>query len=53
MNSGALMKGFYEDFFRGLREHYTDDARADMKRIQEMYEEMHLTGKHKEMYVTK
>ena len=31
----------------------TDDARADMQRIQEMYEEMHLVGKHKENYITK
>lgn len=37
----------------GKKIELTDDARADMKRIQEMYEEMHLTGKHKEMYVTK
>ena len=36
----------------GKKVELTDDARADMKRIQEMYEEMHLVGKHKEMYVT-
>ena len=30
----------------------TDDARADMKRIQAMYEDMHLVGKHPEKYVT-
>ena len=36
----------------GKKVELTDDARADMQRIQEMYEEMHLVGKHKEMYVT-
>ncbi|MBO6168561.1 MAG: 1-acyl-sn-glycerol-3-phosphate acyltransferase [Bacteroidales bacterium] len=30
----------------------TDDARADMKKIQEIYEQMHLTGKHPEKYIT-
>ena len=30
----------------------TDDARADMKRIQQMYEDMHLVGKHPDQYVT-
>ncbi|MBR5041851.1 MAG: 1-acyl-sn-glycerol-3-phosphate acyltransferase [Bacteroidales bacterium] len=30
----------------------SDDARADMKKIQEIYEQMHLTGKHPEKYVT-
>ncbi len=30
----------------------TDDARADMARIQQMYEEMHLVGKHPEKYIT-
>lgn len=30
----------------------TDDAKADMARIQGMYEELHLVGKHPEMYVT-
>lgn len=30
----------------------TDDARADMKRIQAMYDEMHLVGKHPEKYLT-
>lgn len=36
----------------GKKIELTDDARADMKRIQEMYEEMHLVGKHKDMYIT-
>lgn len=36
----------------GKKVELTDDARADMKRIQEMYEEMHLVGKHKEKYIT-
>lgn len=31
----------------------TDDAQADMKRIQEIYEGMHLVGKHPKNYVTK
>ena len=30
-----------------------DDAKADMERIQALYEEMHLVGKHPELYVTK
>ncbi|MCM1501431.1 MAG: 1-acyl-sn-glycerol-3-phosphate acyltransferase [Bacteroidales bacterium] len=30
----------------------TDDPKADMERIQKMYEEMHLTGKHPENYIT-
>lgn len=30
----------------------TGDARADTDRIQRMYEDMHLTGKHPEMFVT-
>ena len=30
----------------------TDDARADMKRIQQLYEQMHLTGKHPSDYIT-
>ena len=38
---------------RGHKVELTDDARADMDRIQAMYEEMHLVGKHPEMYVTK
>ena len=37
----------------GKKVELTDDARADMKRIQAMYEEMHLVGKHKDMYITK
>lgn len=31
----------------------TDDARADMKAIQAIYEDMHLTGKHPEKYITR
>ena len=30
----------------------TDDARADTDRIQALYEDMHLTGKYPEMYIT-
>ena len=30
----------------------TDDARADLKRVQAMYEEMHLVGKHPNQYIT-
>ena len=30
----------------------TDDAAADMKRIQQIYEDMHLTGRHPEKYIT-
>jgi 1-acyl-sn-glycerol-3-phosphate acyltransferase len=37
---------------RGQKVELTDDARADMARIQAMYEEMHLVGKHPEMYIT-
>lgn len=37
---------------RGQKVELTDDARADMNRIQAMYEEMHLTGKHPERYIT-
>lgn len=38
---------------RGEKVELTDDARADLVRIQQMYEEMHLVGKHPEMYLTK
>lgn len=37
---------------RGNRFEITDDARADMQRIQEIYEQMHMEGKHKEGYIT-
>ena len=37
---------------RGQKVELTDDPRADMKRIQALYEEMHLTGKHPEKYIT-
>lgn len=38
---------------RGEKFELTDDPRADMERIQAIYEEMHLKGKHPGMYVTK
>ena len=37
---------------RGEKVELTDDARADMARIQEIYEGMHLTGKHPDGYIT-
>ena len=37
---------------RGEKIELTDDARADMNRIQEIYEGMHLTGKHPQDYIT-
>ncbi len=37
---------------RGEKIELTDDARADMNRIQEIYEGMHLTGKHPHDYIT-
>lgn len=37
---------------RGRKFELTDDPKADMARIQEIYEQMHLTGKHPEMYIT-
>ena len=37
---------------RGEKIELTDDAKADMKRIQEIYESMHLTGKFPENYIT-
>ena len=37
---------------RGIKVELTDDARADMKRIQDLYEQMHMQGKHPEKYVT-
>ena len=37
---------------RGEQVALTDDARADMKRIQALYEEMHLVGKHPDKYIT-
>lgn len=37
---------------RGVKVELTDDARADMRRIQDMYEQMHLEGKHPENYTT-
>ena len=36
----------------GEKVELTDDARADTDRIQAIYEQMHLTGKHPEGYVT-
>ena len=38
---------------RGEKVELTDDARADMERIQAIYENMHLVAKHPERYVTK
>lgn len=38
---------------RGEKVELTDDAKADMERIQAMYEAMNLVGKNPEMYVTK
>lgn len=37
---------------RGEKVELTDDAKADMARIQQLYEQMHLTAKHPDMYVT-
>lgn len=37
---------------RGNRVELTDDPKADMQRIQQIYEEMHLVGKHPEGYIT-
>lgn len=37
---------------RGKPVELTDNAAADMERIQQIYEEMHLVGKHPEMYIT-
>lgn len=37
---------------RGERVDLTDDAAADLERIQQLYEDMHLTGKHPEKYIT-
>ena len=37
---------------RGQKVELTDDAKADMARIQALYEDMHLVGKHPEMYIT-
>ncbi|MBR4808726.1 MAG: 1-acyl-sn-glycerol-3-phosphate acyltransferase [Bacteroidales bacterium] len=37
---------------RGRKVELTDDPRADMKRIQALYEEMHLVGKHPDKYIT-
>lgn len=37
---------------RGRRFELSDDPRADMKKIQGIYEQMHLTGKHPQNYIT-
>jgi 1-acyl-sn-glycerol-3-phosphate acyltransferase len=37
---------------RGEKIELTDDPKADMARIQQIYEDMHLVGKHPEMYIT-
>jgi 1-acyl-sn-glycerol-3-phosphate acyltransferase len=36
----------------GEKVELTDDAKADTKRIQDLYEQMHLTGKNKKGYIT-
>ena len=36
----------------GKKIELTDDARADTRRIQALYEEMHLKGKHPDLYIT-
>ena len=36
----------------GERFPLTDDSRADLARLQEYYEQLHLTGKHPEKYLT-
>jgi hypothetical protein len=38
---------------RGEKIELTDDPKADMARIQQIYEDMHLKGKHPEKYITK
>ena len=38
---------------RGEKVELTDDAKADMARIQKIYEDMNLVGKHPEKYITK
>ena len=42
-----------KEFGRGPRVELTDNPRADTDRIQQMYEDMHLTAKHPDGYVTK
>lgn len=37
---------------RGQKVELTDDTRADMARIQQIYEEMKLTGKYPDLYIT-
>lgn len=37
---------------RGQKVELTDDPKADMARIQRIYEDMQLKGKHPEMYIT-
>lgn len=37
----------------GQKFELSDDPRADMEKIQAIYESMHLKGKHPEMYITK
>ena len=37
---------------RGEKVELTDNARADMERIQQIYEQMHLTGKYPKDYIT-
>ena len=42
-----------KEFGRGQKVELTDDARADTDRIQQIYEDMHLTAKYPEGYTTK
>ena len=56
-NTGAAVYLGYFDWRtkrigRGEKVELTDDSRADTRRIQDLYEDMHLTGKHPEKYVT-
>ena len=42
-----------KEISRGEKVELTDDARADMNRIQEIYEKMNLGAKHPEKYITR
>ena len=57
-NTGAAVYLGYFDWKtkrigRGQKVELTDDSRADTRRIQDIYEQMGLTGKHPEKYVTR
>ena len=45
-------KGLTKEQLKAKFDKQIDDAKADMARIQALYEEMHLVGKHPEMYIT-